>query len=218
MNLEKPFLYFVTPDISGDLKKWIQTIQEVVLGGVTLLQVRDKTSSKKAILEASKEIHPFLRKMQVPLLINDHLDIAAAVGAEGVHLGQSDATPCQARALLGKEALIGLSIEHLSQVSGLTEIDYLAASPLFPTSSKSGFRHHFGFEGLQALRAKTSLPLVAIGGIRSEHVPQILRCGVHGIAVISALSEAACPRSSARNFVAQFESCNQPAPPKGQSN
>ena len=215
MNLEKPFLYFVTPDISGNLKKWIETIQEVVLGGATLLQVRDKTSSKREILEASKEIHLFLRQMHVPLLINDHLDIAAEVGAEGVHLGQSDATPCQARALLGKEALIGLSIEHLSQMSGWTEADYLAASPLFPTNSKSGFQRHFGFEGLQALREKTSLPLVAIGGIRAQHVPQILRCGVQGIAVISALSEAACPRSCARNFVAQFESCHQPAPSKG---
>jgi thiamine-phosphate pyrophosphorylase len=218
MNLEKPFLYFVTPDIEGSLKKWLGIIQEVVLGGASLIQIRDKTSTKQQILQAAKAIHPFLRERNVPLIINDHLDIAKELGAEGIHLGQSDTKVQNARQLLGKEALIGVSIEHLSQVEASEGADYLGASPLFPTCSKQGLQHHFGIKGLIALRNVTSLPLVAIGGIRCEHVPDILRCGVQGIAVISAISKSPCPRSSARDFVSQLNRCKEPIAPTNQSN
>src|SRR5690606_23416973 len=131
-NFTEPFLYFVTPEIDDNIEKWESTIKEAVLGGVKMVQIRDKSAAAKEIILAAKRLHPFLKKFNVPLLINDRVDIAHAIACDSVHLGQSDLEVSQARAILGRKAIIGLSVETMEQAlkAKTEEVDYLAASPV----------------------------------------------------------------------------------------
>lgn len=200
-----PFLCFVTPDIGEDSAKWLRMAKEAILGGASVLQIRDKTSSAKMIISSALQLQPFLKERKVPLIINDHVEIAKIIQADGVHLGQLDRTVAEARSILGPEAIIGLSLENLTQLSRVEGADYVAASPLFPTLTKKDVALPWGLEGLAALRKATSLPIVAIGGIQPCHVPDILEAGARGVAVISAIATASCPRQAAKEFVMQME-------------
>ena len=207
--ISKPFLYFVTPEISEDLYTWIHLVKEAVLGGASFVQIRDKTNSARRVIEAAKGLQPFLKEQKAYLMINDRVDIAHAVQADGVHLGQSDLRISEARALLGPSPLIGLSLENMEQLEGAKGADYVAASPLFHTATKEDIATPWGLEGLKRLRASTSLPLVVIGGIKPSHVQEILNTGVQGIAVISAIASHPDPREAARNFALRI--CDEAA-------
>lgn len=198
-----PPLYFVTPPL-GDVNAIERLIYEVVEGGVQMVQIRDKGSVRK-IIEVARRIHPFLQKRNVPLIINDRVDIAHVVKAEGVHVGQSDLSLSEVRTLLGPECIVGISIENEGQLGSIAGADYVAASPLFATKSKEDSAPPIGLKGLRALREAISLPLIAIGGIDLEHLPAIVEAGIDGIAVVSALASAADPRARAAAFLKAWE-------------
>lgn len=200
MNLKKPLklrLYFVTPPIGEDEAHFVWLIQEAILGGVTMVQLRDKESSKERICKVAVRIHPFLKAHGVPLIINDAVDVALDIGAEGVHLGSRDMPLEHARAILGAEAILGFSLEN-GKISIPPEADYIAASPLFITQTKGDCGPPWGLEGLSSLRSLTTVPLVVIGGINVHHIAKIAACGADGVAVISAIADAKDPRSAAR--------------------
>lgn len=189
-------------------------VAAAVRGGVQLVQLREKRASTREFLELARALLILLRQCGVPLVINDRLDIALAVGAQGVHLGQSDMPPGEARRLLGPRALIGLSVESPGEASAAetAAIDYLGLSPIFSTPTKTDLKHSLGLEGIRAIRSRSRHPLMAIGGIHTGNAGAIRAAGADGIAVVSAICGAEDPARAARELRREFaRSIPQPA-------
>lgn len=182
-------LYPITDvEISG--LSHAEQVARLIAGGATLIQLRDKHSSPRQFFRDAEEALVVARSHGVQIIINDRVDIALALRADGVHLGQSDLTPDAARKLLGDTALIGFSVHSLEQAKAAARlpIDYLGIGPVFPTSTKHNPDPVIGVEGLRRAReAAGEIPLVAIGGITLDNASRVLDTGVNAIALISAL-------------------------------
>ena len=164
-----------------------EQIRLLSLGGATLIQLREKRSSAMQFYEAAVAA---AEQSRAQLIINDRVDIAMAIGAQGVHLGQNDLSPEAARRLLGDAAIIGYSTHSVGQAQqALTQpIDYIAIGPIFETATKSDTSPTLGLEGLRAVRkAVGDVPLVAIGGISHANACAVIEAGADSVAVISAL-------------------------------
>jgi thiamine-phosphate pyrophosphorylase len=175
-------------------------VAAAVKGGVTAVQLREKTLDTVAFAELGRAIKELLKPLGIPLIINDRAEVAAAVGADGLHVGQSDLPAEAARALLGPTATIGLSITAIEQArkADVGFADYLGVGPIFATPTKSDAAAAMGLAGLAAVRAICALPIVAIGGISEENAAQTIAAGADGIAVVSAIMGAADPERAAR--------------------
>jgi thiamine-phosphate pyrophosphorylase len=175
-------------------------VEAAVRAGVTLVQIRDKGDDARAFLAEALELRDALAGSGVPLLVNDRIDIARAIGANGVHLGQSDLPARIARDQLGPNAIIGLSIENRTQISdgSFENVDYLGVGPVFATSTKSDAATPIGLDELTAIRAATRLPMVGIGGISAANAASVRSTGVEGICVVSAILGAADPAAATR--------------------
>ena len=156
--------------------------------GVTLVQLREKDTDGKLFLARAVAVKALCDKYKVPLLINDRIDIALAVGAAGVHLGQNDIPLDTARKLLGTEAIIGISAHNQEEVRLAEQggADYLGIGAIFPTGSKNDAAE-IGLEGLRALKKATLLPVVGIGGIKTENYASVRQAGAEGAAIISGI-------------------------------
>ncbi len=174
-------------------------VKEAVQGGVKLVQLREKDLDTRDFIEMARSLKSLLSEHQVPLIINDRLDVAQAVGAEGVHIGQSDMSYPDARRILGYDKLIGLSVESNEQARQARELDadYIALSPIFSTPTKTDTKIEWGYDGIKTARAYLSHPLVAIGGINLTNISDVLEAGADIIAVVSAISKSQEPRQSA---------------------
>jgi len=194
-------LYLVTDRRLAANFNFTELVKKAVAGGVTVVQLREKECSSKEFYELALEVKKSIPP-EIPLIINDRLDIALAVGADGVHLGQSDLPAAIARKHLGKEAIIGLSVENLEQMRDAVHlpVDYLAISPVFSTPTKTDTGPAWGLVGLTEARKLTKLPLVAIGGINETNAFQVIRAGADGIAVVSAICAARDPQEAARRL------------------
>ncbi|MDN2481530.1 thiamine phosphate synthase [Vibrio astriarenae] len=190
-------LYLVTDD-QQDLSTLTRVVQEAVTGGVTMVQVREKHGDVRAFIERAQAVKEILSGTGVPLIINDRVDVALAVDADGVHLGQSDMPATLARQLIGEEKILGLSIETEQQLeqAGSLPIDYIGLSAIFATPTKTNTKKHWGLDGLERALTKTSLPIVAIGGINEANIPQLSATGVHGLALVSAICHADDPKAA----------------------
>jgi thiamine-phosphate pyrophosphorylase len=158
--------------------------------GATVVQLREKRATSLQFYEAAKAALAVANERGVQLIVNDRVDIALAIGATGVHLGQDDLPPEIARRLLGDEAVIGYSTHSVAQAleASRLPIDYLAIGPIFATSTKENPDPVVGLEGLRAVKSAIgSLPLVAIGGIKPVHTVEVLETGVDSVAMISGL-------------------------------
>lgn len=181
-------------------------LEEVVLacvrGGVSLVQLREKDLSTRLFIEEARRIKSLLAPYRVPLIINDRVDVALAVGAEGVHIGQDDMPYPEARRLLGDGAVIGLSVETEEQVREAEAYDvaYLGVSPVFETRTKTDTKGSWGLPGLARVRKLSRHPLVAIGGISAANAEAVIRAGADCVAVVSALSSAPDPRAEAERL------------------
>jgi thiamine-phosphate pyrophosphorylase len=174
-------------------------------GGATLVQLRDKMSETRAMVESARAIKRALAPFGVPLVVNDRIDVALAAEADGVHIGPDDMAVEDARALLGRDAIIGLSIKSVSEAEAATVelIDYVGSGGVFVTLSKQQKNKPIGPEGLarivEALRRRApQLPLVGIAGIDAGNAAAVIAAGADGVAVISALSLAPDPAAAAR--------------------
>ncbi|MCL7929956.1 thiamine phosphate synthase [Halomonas llamarensis] len=183
-----------------------RTVEDAVAGGVTMVQLRDKHASETTMIEQAKRLNAILKPKNVPLIINDRLNVALASGAEGLHVGQSDTTVREARDALGPNAIIGLSINTLEQLNSmpLEGLDYVGLGPVFATTSKQDHATPLGFDGLATLVEVSAVPSVAIGGLKAQHIDAVKRSGAHGIAVISAICGQASPQNAAKELAMRW--------------
>jgi thiamine-phosphate pyrophosphorylase len=165
-------------------------------GGATLLQLRDKQASARVLLDSVRAIR---RATTLPLIINDRVDVAVAADARGAHVGQDDLPADAARALLGHDRWLGLSITHPSQLAHVPAgVDHLGVGPVFTTATKGDAAPALGLDGLATCVAMARHPVVAIGGLTVEHVPALIPAGVAGLAVVGAVAHAADPVRATR--------------------
>lgn len=195
-----PYRSYLVTDDQQDLATLKHVVQQAIEGGVTMVQVREKHGDVRAFIERAKAVKAILKQTDIPLIINDRVDVALAVDADGVHLGQSDMPASVARVLIGPDKLLGLSIENEQQLDEADSlpIDYIGLSAIFATPTKTNTKKHWGIEGLQLALSRTSLPIVAIGGINQDNIPQLCATGVQGLALVSAICHADDPKSAAR--------------------
>lgn len=195
-------LYLVT-DRSLSLGRPLEYIvEEAVKGGVTLVQLREKECSSREFYELAVQLKKLLTPYQVPLIINDRVDIALACDAEGLHIGQSDLPYPIARKLLGKDKIIGLSVENIADVldANKLDVDYIGISPVFGTSTKTDTATALGLEGVKEISRISKHPGVGIGGINATNAGDIIQAGADGISVVSAIVSAEDPQTSAQQL------------------
>jgi thiamine-phosphate pyrophosphorylase len=186
------------------------TIRQAVAGGVTMVQIRDPRAATRDLVEETYALKKLLAPLNVALIVNDRVDVVLAAGADGVHLGQDDMTPSDARRLLGPDLIIGLSVGNPGEFEAsrdhLHAVDYLGVGPVRATSTKSNAGDSIGVEGLAAIRALTELPIVGIGGLGAGSVAPVIRAGAQGVAVVSAICGAGDAAEAARGLIAEIRS------------
>ena len=193
-------LHIIT-DTRGD-KTHAALAAAALAGGADVVQMRDKVSTTRFALEAARAVAELCRKWHRPLIINDRIDVALGMDAEGVHLGDDDLPIEIARSLLGPERIIGSSADTVSEVDRRVKsgADYVGIGPIFETTSKGDAGPVLGLDGLAEVVKRTSIPLIAIGGITLENVSEVLQTGVYGIAVLSAVCQNSDPEGVTRRF------------------
>ena len=177
-----------------------EVVRQAVLGGVSSVQFRGKQLSTRAFLEQAAALKALLAPLGVPLIINDRVDVALALGVDGVHVGQEDLPATTARRLLGPAAIIGLSVETWEEVERAQdlEVDYLGVSPVFATATKTDTKAPWGLAGLARIKGFSRHPLVGIGGISLANCREVALAGADSLAVVSAICSAADPEQAAR--------------------
>lgn len=198
-----PLLYLVTDRDLAHGRPLVEVIAQAVEGGVNMVQIREKALSTRSFIEEALAIKEYLKPRGIPLIINDRVDVALAIEADGVHIGQTDMPYPLARKLLGPQAIIGLSVETYEEVlqAETLDVDYLGIGPVFPTSTKTDHKgFHWGTEGLRWAREHSRHRLVAIGGINETNALEVARTGVDGIAVVSAIVSAPDPKETSRRL------------------
>jgi len=189
LNFNLPKIYPITDTRIAKLSHADQ-VEKLIEGGAKIIQLREKYASPKDFYEFAKEALKIARQHKVKIIINDRVDIALALKADGVHLGQDDLPPEHARKILGEKAIIGFSTHNLEQAvrGARLPIDYLAIGPVFATRTKENPENVVGIEGVKNVReAVGDFPLVAIGGITLENFREVLQSGADSVAVVSNL-------------------------------
>ena len=196
-------LYLVTDRSLSCGRSLEYIVEEAVKGGVTMVQLREKECSTREFYELGIRLKVILSAYGIPLIINDRLDIAMAIDADGLHFGQNDLPWKEARRLIGPDKILGLSIETIEQAKAANEmdIDYIGISPVFATPTKTDTFQPFGIEGLKAVSQICRHPGVAIGGINIDNARLIMESGASGIAVVSSISSAVNPCNAARKLM-----------------
>jgi thiamine-phosphate pyrophosphorylase len=204
-------LYLVTDRSLARGRAMLDIVRAAVQGGVTCVQLREKTCATREFIEEALAVKEFLRSRGVPLIINDRLDVALAVGADGVHLGQKDMPLAAARAIVTDTMRIGISAESLADAIAAQQggADYLGVSPIFATPTKTDAAAPLGLVGLQAIRRAVDIPLVGIGGLNRQNAAAVVRCGADGVAVVSAIVAAEDPEQAARELLQVIRSARR---------
>lgn len=189
---------------NGDL---VATVREAVAGGVTVVQLRDKTASDEEFVGLGRKLKTVLVGTGVPLVINDRVHLVDEIGADGIHVGVKDMPASEVRRIVGDSILIGTSINPADPATlpDPAFVDHVGIGPVFATSTKPDHDAPIGFDGLARLIAQAKVPAVAIGGLKHGHVAQALKAGAQGICVVSAIAGAADPRDAARRMKAEIE-------------
>lgn len=192
-------LYLVTGRDLSRGRTTCDIVREAIAGGVTCVQLREKDCSTRQFITEARLLKAMLQPVGIPLIINDRLDVALAVGADGLHLGQKDMSIADARRLSGPALVIGISAESLADAvrAEAEGADYIGISPVFSTATKKDAATPLGLDGIRRIRAAVSLPLVGIGGITMANAAAVIAAGADGVAVVSAIVAASCPRTAA---------------------
>jgi len=180
----------------------IQIVEAALCGGVTCIQLREKTCSTREFITQALSIKDHLKRHNVPLIINDRVDIAQAVNADGVHLGQSDMPIEMAKTILKDSMIIGISAESLEDAVQAEKngADYIGVSPIYATPTKTDAASPLGLEGLREIRKSVKIPLVGIGGLNRGNAGEVINNGGDGVAVVSAIVAADDPEKAAREL------------------
>jgi len=200
-------LCVITAEVPDMGRTAITIAKEAILGGATIIQLREKNADSREFLNIAKLLLNLTKKAKIPLIINDRVDIALAANADGVHLGQEDMPIAEARRIVGKNKIIGISATDLKEAIKAEEqgADYLGVGPVFPTPSKEDATEPMGIEGLIEVREYVKIPLVAIGGINRENIDKVIQAGANGIAVISAVALAPDIREATRELALKVD-------------
>lgn len=197
-------LYLVTDEKASLGRNIIDVVKQALKGGVTVVQLREKELNTRQFIERATELKKILKPYNVPLIINDRIDIALAIEADGVHIGQSDMPLELVKKILPGNMIIGLSVETIQQVREAEDlnVDYLGVSPIFSTPTKTDFdQKPWGLEGLRKAREISKHILVAIGGINAENAGDVIKAGADGIAVVSGICSADNPEAVSRDLM-----------------
>jgi thiamine-phosphate diphosphorylase len=170
----------------------VETCRLALNAGVGAVQLRDKKASTRELITEAVTLRDLCRKHNALFIVNDRVDVAMAVGADGVHLGQDDMSVFQARNILGPDAVIGASVRSVEEakIAWSEGADYIAANLVFKTATKTGLGEPLGLNMVGKLKNSTPLPLIAIGGINASNAAEVRRAGADGIAVVSAIMAA----------------------------
>lgn len=195
-------LYLVTDRRLCGKKSLEEVIAQAVKGGAAYVQLREKEITTRWFVEEAGRIKKILKPYNVPLIINDRVDVALACGAEGVHIGQEDMPYEVVRRLMGQKAIIGLSVETWDDVLASQKLDvsYIGVSPVFSTPTKTDTKGEWGLDGLIRIKAFSRHPLVAIGGINESNVTDIVKAGADCVAVVSAICSSEHPETATRRI------------------
>lgn len=189
-----------------------RSLQDIILlavqGGAAYVQIREKEISTREFVDEAVAIKKMLSPHQIPLIINDRVDVALACGAEGVHIGQDDMPYETARRLMGSKAIIGLSVETWEDVEKAQklDVDYIGVSPVFATPTKTDTKEPWGLDGLRSIKAFSRHPLVAIGGINETNAECVVKAGADCLAVVSAICSSDDPMAATLRLKNMVES------------
>lgn len=180
----------------------VETTLAAIAGGATIVQLRDKRAGTEGLIRIGRELMDAMRGTGVPLIVNDDIDAAIAIGADGLHVGQDDLPTKTARDRLGPDKIIGLSIEDetVARKVDRSIVDYVGIGPVFATPTKPDHKPAIGFDGLASLVRIAGLPSVAIGGLKRDHVDPVFEAGANGIAVVSAICGQPDPEGASRKI------------------
>lgn len=195
-------LYLVTDrDLVGG-KDFLDSIEQAILGGVTFLQLREKSLSSREFYLVAAKVKEIATRYRIPFVINDRLDIAIAVDADGLHVGQSDLPVAVARKILGPKKIIGVSAATISEAIEAEKggADYLGVGAIYPTGTKTDARS-VGLTQLREIRQSVSIPVVAIGGIKEENTANVMKTGIEGVSIVSAILAQDDPKQAAENLL-----------------
>lgn len=179
-------IYGITGDNFSKGKSNFQCVKEMIRGGIKIIQYRDKLKTMKEKIKEIKEIQKLCKENNVIFIVNDHVDVALLVDADGVHLGQDDMSPDDARKLLGDDKIIGVSTHSKKQgleACNNINVDYIGVGPIFPTTTKN--TAPVGLEYLNFAINNLDIPFVAIGGIKENNIQEIINCGAKTISLVS---------------------------------
>ncbi len=206
-------LYIILDPSVNPARPLVEVLNAAAEAGASLFQYRNKTASMKEAYAEALPLRQAAAKAGVLFIINDRCDLAVAVDADGVHLGQGDLPLDLARKFMGPDKLIGISTHNPDQVreAAAGKPDYLGFGPIFKPGSKMDHDPVVGLAGLHAIRSLTSLPIFAIGGIQIEQVNEVIQAGANGIAVISAILKAPHVNHAVSEFLAQMPGPAAPA-------
>ena len=195
-------LYLVTDRDLSRGRATLKVVKAGVTGGVTCVQLREKNCSTRTFIKEALSVKQYLKKHNIPLIINDRVDVAQAIGADGVHLGQTDMPLTMAKDILKGSMIIGISVESLEDAIRAEKdgADYIGISPIFATPTKTDTSPPLGLKGLKEISRAVSLPKVAIGGLNKENAGEVILNGANGIAVVSAIVSADDPRKAAKEL------------------
>ena len=199
-------LYLVT-DKSDDVEKFLKTIEEAIKGGVSVVQIREKTADTLDFYNLALKVKKITEKHDVPLIINDRVDVALAVDAEGVHVGQSD-MPCDVtRALVGPDKIVGVSAATIEEARKAESdgADYIGTGAVFPTATKDD-APKITKKDLKEIVESISIPVVAIGGITLNNAHELNDTGIAGLSVVSAIMSSENPKKSSEELLKIFNS------------
>ena len=198
-------LYLVTDRGLSLGRSNLDIISAAVAGGVTMVQLREKEATTREFCEEGLKIREFLGEHNIPLIINDRLDIVLALDADGIHVGQDDMPVVVARRILGEDKIIGASVFTPAEAreAEAAGADYLGLSPIFVTSTKPGLTAQIGIDGIAPIRQAVRIPLVGIGSMKAGNAFEAVRAGLDGVAVVSAICSHRDPEAAARAIKAE---------------
>lgn len=197
-------VYLVTDPAFTRRLGLVQTVAAAIAGGVTLVQLRDKEASDADLIEQGRALMALLAPSGVKLIVNDRVDVAIAIGAHGLHVGQDDMPASRARARIGPDMILGVSTGDEAEIATVDPaiVDHVGMGPFAATSTKADASAPLGAARFAALRARVTLPVVAIGGIGAHNTAEAIRAGADGVAVVSAICAADDPCAAAAKIAA----------------
>jgi len=198
-HFDLSFYLVLDPIPCGGIEGMLQTAMAACSCGVTMVQLRDKHAKTASLIDTASHLQAILEGRDTRLIINDDVEAAIAVGADGVHIGQEDMPVAEARRRIGPDMILGLSVETAQLAARIQPqlVDYVGIGPVFSTPTKPDHKTPIGFDGMAQLVALSPVPAVAIGGLKAQHVADVFASGAQGIAVVSAICGTNDPQTHA---------------------